>query len=284
MSIKIIAVGNPGSGKSTYLNALAGEKLFKSGVNVGGGLTYELDVKKNINGHFLDTPGLADKKLRKKAGEAISEGLRKDGGYKVIFFVTQQSGRVNAQDATTMKLVLEAAPEIGQEYGVVVNKVPKKLLKNKFNVYNERMTFFLTMFEGIPEEKRCVSDRLLFLPLRDELDEEDNVLVRADDLKSDKGASWKHFVNEVVPIIVIHKENVKDVNADGFEEMQEKLEDLAAQILRKDEAWKQERIELENKRNEDMQRLTKEMDKKMKEWQEEQRKEEARKEKERIER
>ena len=85
--LKIIAVGNPGSGKSTYLNALAGENLFKSGVNVGGGLTYELDVKKNTKGHFLDTPGLADKKLRKKAGEAISEGLRKDGGYKVIFFV-----------------------------------------------------------------------------------------------------------------------------------------------------------------------------------------------------
>merc|ERR1712111_57809 len=98
--------------------------------------------------------------------------------------------------------------------------------------------------------------------------------------KSDKGASWKQYVNEVVPIILIRKENVKDVNADGFEEMQDKLEDMAAQILRKDEAWKQERIELENKRNEDMQRLKEEIDKKMdqkmKEWKEEQRKEEAR--------
>jgi len=70
----------------------------------------------------MDTPGLADEKLRKAAGKANSEGLRKGGDYKVIFFVTQQSGRVNAQDATTIKLVLDAAPDIGQNYGVVVNK------------------------------------------------------------------------------------------------------------------------------------------------------------------
>ena len=125
---KIIAVGNPGSGKSTFLNALAEEILFKSGVSFGEGLTYQLDQGVNDKGHFLDTPGLADEKLRKAAGKAISEGLRKDGDYKVVFFVTQQAGRVLPQDATTMKLVLEAASEIGQNYGVVVNKVNKKIM------------------------------------------------------------------------------------------------------------------------------------------------------------
>ena len=36
--VKIIAVGNPGSGKSTVLNSLAGEALFKNGVNIGKGM------------------------------------------------------------------------------------------------------------------------------------------------------------------------------------------------------------------------------------------------------
>ena len=107
-SVKVIAVGNPGSGKSTVLNSLAGVVLFKNGVNIGqgvsvtlpstnkfisplemqytqvsnnrphtitiAGLTFQLDERENKNGHFLDTPGLADESLRKAAGQAISEG------------------------------------------------------------------------------------------------------------------------------------------------------------------------------------------------------------------
>ena len=31
MATSIIAIGNPGAGKSTILNSLAGERIFKSG-------------------------------------------------------------------------------------------------------------------------------------------------------------------------------------------------------------------------------------------------------------
>ena len=50
-------------------------------------------------------------------------GLRMGGTFIVLFFVTQEAGRVSQQDATTMRLVLEAAPEIGSNYGIIVNKV-----------------------------------------------------------------------------------------------------------------------------------------------------------------
>ena len=58
MTTKIIAVGNPGTGKSSLLNSLAREKLFKSGLSIGRGLTYKLDERVNENGHFIDTPGM----------------------------------------------------------------------------------------------------------------------------------------------------------------------------------------------------------------------------------
>ena len=84
-SLKIIAVGNPGCGKSTTLNYLAKQVLFKSGPSIGTGLTYELDKKatsvKMKNGEmaqitFCDTPGLNDAGKRVAAGEAISEVLK----------------------------------------------------------------------------------------------------------------------------------------------------------------------------------------------------------------
>ena len=111
-------------------------------------------------GYYMDTPGLSDVKLRKAAGKSISEGLRKGGNYKIVFFVTEQAGRVNAQDATTMKLVLDAAPEIGQKYGVVVNKVNQKIIK-RFHNETVKMDFLLTLFAGIPDQNRCVFDRVM---------------------------------------------------------------------------------------------------------------------------
>ena len=238
---------------------MAGDHLFKSGVNIGKGLTYQLDEKENANGHFMDTPGLSDKRLRKAAGEAISEGLRKDGDYKVIFFVTQEAGRVNAQDATTMKLVLDAAPEIGQNYGVVVNKIKRKTI-NRFNNENDRIEFLFTLFEGISEDKRCVFDRVMFFPELEKLDDEMDVLITPKELVSDKGIDWQTFVDEDVPLIKIRKENVTDVNTDGFEDMQEKLELITAELNRKDAEWKRERIEIEKKRNEEMRNLKEKME------------------------
>ena len=125
----IIAIGNPGIGKSAILNALASRVLFRSGFSVERGLTYNLDQKVVGMTTFCDTPGLADAKQKQEAGAAIRESLNMGGPHKILFFCKLDDGRVNMADCTTMKLVHEAAQEIGHSYGIIVNKVAKKAYK-----------------------------------------------------------------------------------------------------------------------------------------------------------
>jgi len=109
-------------------------------------------------------------------------------------------------------------------------------------------------------DKRCVFDRVMFFPELDKLDDEMDVLITPKELVSDKGIDWQTFVDEDVPLIKIRKENVTDVNTDGFEDMQEKLELITAELNRKDAEWKRERIEIEKKRNEEMRNLKEKME------------------------
>ena len=251
MSVKIIAVGNPGAGKSALLNSLGGEVLFKSGVNFGGGITYKLDEKKNENGHFLDTPGLADEGLRKAAGEAISEGLRMGGQFKVLFFVTEQRGRVVQQDATTMQLVHEAAPEIKGHYGIIVNMVSKGVLKKLNQTEMPFFEFLNTLFAGMADENRCIYTNILFIGKVDDLEDEEDKLVSPETIVDANGVTLRNFIDNVVPALVINKENVSDVRIEKFKEMTNKMEKMAREIKLKDERWKEERRLFEQKRIQD---------------------------------
>ena len=259
---KIIAVGNPGAGKSTILNSLAEEVLFKSGVSVGKGMTYKLDEAENKNGHFLDTPGLADEELRKKAGEAISEGLRKGGSYKVIFFVTQESGRVNHQDATTLKLVLEAAPDIGRDYGIVVNKVSRGVLKT-LKEEALKFDFLNTLFAGIPEGQKCVYSNVRFFGRMSDLEDEKDKLFSPTEFKDDSDLSLNDFVHGWIPTVEITDTNVADIDIELFDDMTKKMESMAQQLQEKDEQWKEERRQLEEQRikeNEETRRIMMELE------------------------
>ena len=74
----IIAIGNPGCGKSAALNYLAQRNpvAFKSGISIGSGLTSVLDECTVGNITYKDTPGLNDICMIKKAGEEISKALK----------------------------------------------------------------------------------------------------------------------------------------------------------------------------------------------------------------
>ena len=278
--VKIIAVGNPGAGKSTLLNALGREHLFKSGLNIGKGLTYQLDERKNQNGHFLDTPGLADEELRKEAAEAISQGLRMGGQFKILFFVTEQSGRIMQQDATTIQLVHEAAQEIKSDYGIIVNKCSKRVLK-MLNQTEAKNDFLNSIFAGIPEENRCVYTNVLFIGRMDDLEDEDDLVVPPETIIGANGVTLENFVCNVVPEISISQEKVHDIDIEKFNEMTRQLEKMATELRLKDETWKEERRQFENQRIKDAE----EHKKKMEELLEIERKtaEESRKEKDRLE-
>ena len=89
--------------------------------------------------------------MREKAGKEISNGLRMGGYYKILFFISENGGRIVHQDIATMKLVLEAAPEIGENYGIIVNKVSKRFLK-MLQKESERQEFIKYLFRGFDEE------------------------------------------------------------------------------------------------------------------------------------
>ena len=75
-----IMVGNPGVGKSTILNALIQAYKFKTGISLGKGLTSVLDRQTDEFGNILiDTPGLADIKMRKQASVEIVKALKFGG-------------------------------------------------------------------------------------------------------------------------------------------------------------------------------------------------------------
>ena len=194
-----IALGNPGSGKSTILNSLASHLFFKSGIpeKLGTGLTSQLDEGYNQYGRFLDTPGLADEKMRTAAGKAIYEGLKKDGHYQILFFVRETNGRVLQQDSTTINLILEAAPDIGENYGVIINMISKKALKKFKDNRKFQNEFLNVLFAGIPENRRCSYDKALFLGKVPELEDEDDVLVSSDCFLNQEGMTLTHFVNNV---------------------------------------------------------------------------------------
>lgn len=72
-------LGNPGTGKSTLINCLVGQQVFRSGVHWGDGLTqdYQRFVANDVA--YMDTPGLADPRIIEQAAQAITRALKQSG-------------------------------------------------------------------------------------------------------------------------------------------------------------------------------------------------------------
>ena len=245
----IVAIGNPGVGKSTILNALAGEHLFKSGISIGSGLTYQLDEKSNMRGRFFDTPGLADDTYRKAAGEAIRDALRMGGRFKVLFFVMTESGRVVRQDVTTLKLVLDSCPELGNRYGIVINKVSQGVAKALQNPRNAEV-MYAKLFSGIDEDRRCPPSNMTYILHKAELDSEDDKLVSLDTFKTLGGNTFADFIYNRVPTVELTPGRAKDIKTEDFDQINAMLEEklkAMEKLMENDREKYQKELDRQNK-------------------------------------
>jgi len=133
--IGIALVGNPGAGKSTILNGLAGSAIFKSGLAIGAGLTTVLQKHECVTEGkstltLFDTPGLADIQRKTQAGEEIDKVLSEGLSIKIAFVVTLEKGRAKPDDAMTIRLVLEAIKsiDVNDMFGVILNQLSKPVM------------------------------------------------------------------------------------------------------------------------------------------------------------
>ena len=215
------------------MNALASKFIFRSGFSVEKGLTYKLEQKIVGNTKFCDTPGLSDVKQKEEAGAAIRDSLNMGGPLKILFFCKLDDGRVRMSDLTTMRLVNDAAKEIGSNYGLIVNKIPKKAYKKIQNQHEIEQQLREALSTGIQR-----TSNVLFLPVIDDLDEEENALVSLDKL-----SGLQKFIEEV-PTITLTPCNVQHIRVEQFDFIMKELENLKSsnEKLKKDiEKLKMER-------------------------------------------
>ncbi|KDO31511.1 hypothetical protein SPRG_03437 [Saprolegnia parasitica CBS 223.65] len=120
----ILIIGNPGTGKSTTANCLAGQVLFDANVSYGRGLTVELSERECDGTTYMDTPGLADRELEKAAAVAITTALQRTGRYRIFFTVRLQFGRVVQEDILTMQRVMGSIHiKHTLTFAVIINQV-----------------------------------------------------------------------------------------------------------------------------------------------------------------
>ena len=131
-------VGNPGAGKSSIVNALAGKEVSKAEVSqTGAGVTtafisYNDVANKRI---YLDTPGLEETDLNKKnnAAKQIEMALKQNGKYKIFFIINLDAGRVSPADVATFNTVMDAINLSHKPFSIILNKIEKdekSLLEN----------------------------------------------------------------------------------------------------------------------------------------------------------
>jgi len=227
-------VGNPGTGKSTMLNVLTEGGNFASGNSYGSGKTKIMQnyTHKGIN--FYDTPGLADTKIAKKAGEEITKMLKNGGTFKIIFVVTLSAGRVRAEDRTTMELILDAAPITS--YGVVFNKLTPQTyedLKNNAKVVEGDDGTMIGAMDSVVMQLMAGVDRqsIYFHLIENSKELEDKKESELGTWSGNNKNDLEAFLNSV-PCSEFSADDVKDVetNEERYQEKVKQMQDVLSKM------------------------------------------------------
>lgn len=151
----------------------------------------------------MDTPGLADIKLRKQAAKAITEALKRDGNYQIFFVITLEAGRIRPEDMATIKLVLESASDI-KHYSIIINKLSKVALDCLIKDNAEQLTILVA---EMIEQFNCKKDPPTVLLLKNQFDLHD---------AEDKVIKWDEldeFAKEA-PCMIVRPASVVDISGD----------------------------------------------------------------------
>lgn len=222
MATAYLFIGNPGAGKSTLANIMAGEVLFTSGTTCGSGCTTRLESKTDKDGReFIDTPGLNDAVRRKEAAAEISAALKKGGTYKIVFVLLNVQGRVRPEDVTTMKLVLDASDEIEEgKFGILINQNTAPFM-NKMENDAKRLEFETIVQKHLPRKTSFI----LYIQTSDKLNGYDNTIVPMDEVKG-----FKMFM-DTLPCVNLTQDKADNIDGESFEDKNEALKTKQQELI-----------------------------------------------------
>ena len=216
MSRYRLFIGNPGAGKSTLANCIINKALFKSGISFGFGKTNQLCQIEIDDITYLDTPGLADIKMRQTAAAAITKALKLNGKYQIFFVVTLSAGRLRPEDLTTIWLVLLSTRDI-----TIINIIINKLSKEEQNSLKSISALLNScLLAPLKEMGRNIQHNLLPLPHNLTLEDADDTIVEFPGLNN--------FV-EKVKWIPVSSDNIRDIPGDE-DSFKEQLDSLSKKI------------------------------------------------------
>lgn len=214
-------LGNPGTGKSTLINCMVGQRVFESGLNWGGGLTQ--DYQKYIVGDiaYMDTPGLADRAILERAAEAITTALSEPGNYKLFFMVRLQNGRVVSDDLATIERVLDSIKLKNIPFSILINNLGKRQYDTLVKQGEEFDKVATLINSG-----RYMTPHICFIPKIEDLEEQDNKVIQLP-------RGLINFIDQRAPSVFIRGGDVSRIDIQGYERQSEMLREQL-EAMRKD--------------------------------------------------
>ena len=180
--------------------------------------------------------------MREIAAQEITEALKRNGNFKIIFVVTVEAGRVHPDDVTTINTVLESI-KTKVYYGIIVNKVSKRFIteveKNKEDVFKILFTGFNS---GLHR-----TDYIYYFERVGELDDQDNKIAVLPN-------TLKDYIYQEVPFNLILQSDVKKIELNQFEYLKKafetQLKNLKEDAKLREQAFQETIQNLEKKRDE----------------------------------
>ena len=158
--------------------------------------------------------------MRKEAAAEISKALRLGGNFKIVFVCLLDSGRLRPDDKVTINLVTEAVNLQKNQYGIILNKVPKKTKQRIEENADERTGMFAMLSDGLPGTKHILVNVL------------ENDLIDEENITQPPNPAIKKMLDEMPSVGI---ENPKDAQSNKYEGILTKMQEQL-QALQKDNA------------------------------------------------